>query len=56
MDKLQEMKIEVDKLQKLLEDEQPGLSTWHTFVHERMEKICELYYGYKPSTIKPLKR
>jgi len=50
---IKELKAEVDKLQSLLESEETGCSTWHTFLHERIEKICELYYGYKPSTIKP---
>jgi len=41
------MKEEVNKLQKLLEDEQSGFSTWHMFLHEKMEKLCLLYYGRK---------
>jgi len=52
-DKLKKMKEEVGKLKSLLDAGETGCSTWHTFLHERMENICELYYGYKPSTIKP---
>ena len=44
---IEAMKKEVDMLQKLLEAEQTGLFTWHEFLHEKMEKLCLLYYGDK---------
>lgn len=39
---LDELKTEVDKLQKLLEDRQTGLFTWWDFLAERLNKINEI--------------
>lgn len=36
---------EVDKLKALLDDPQPGLSTWVGFYHETMENINDFWNG-----------
>ena len=40
---LTELKSEVEKLMSLLDDPQPGLSTWHTFVSLRLIAINKAY-------------
>ena len=35
----EQMKRTVDKLKRLLDDPQPGLATWHMFVHECFVEI-----------------
>jgi len=39
---LDELKVEVDKLQKLLNANQVGLFTWWSFLVERLNKIAEI--------------
>ncbi len=45
MDKLEQLKSEVEKLSILLKDPQPGIMCWHGFLKERIESINEIYYG-----------
>ena len=39
---LEELKVEVDKLQSLLKEDQVGMFTWWTFLVESLNKINEI--------------
>lgn len=43
------LKEEVDKLQTLLKDPQPRLSTWQQFLADRMDRLVNIYYA-KPTS------
>lgn len=51
---LNELKIEVEKLSHLLQNPEPGLSTWHRFVGTRLESIAALYKSAKPADDNPI--
>lgn len=44
---LEQLKDNVNKLKQLLDDPQPGLYMWNSFVAERIENIYKLWYGEK---------
>ena len=53
MKDMKKLKEEVKKLNQLLEEDEQGIGMWWAFLDERINNICEMYYGYKPSSIKP---
>jgi len=42
---LERLKESLTKLQALITNPELGLFTWHSFFHDRMREISELYWG-----------
>jgi len=55
MKDIEKFKEEVRKLNKLLDEDEQGIISWWGMLDERMKNLFEMYYGYKPSAIKPNK-
>lgn len=51
---MEKFKKEVAKLQQLVNEDEQGISMWWGILDERMENLFEMYYGFKPSAIKPI--
>lgn len=51
---LNELKEEVERLNRLLQNPEPGLSTWHRFLGTRLGKIAALYKDAKPADDNPI--
>jgi hypothetical protein len=53
MKDMEKFKEEVRKLQSLVNADEQGIGMWWGFLDERMQNLFEMYYGFKPSAIKP---
>lgn len=43
MTRLEAMRDQANKLSALLNDPQPGMITWHQFIHQTMAKLNHVY-------------
>lgn len=54
MKDMEKFKEEVAKLFSLVNEDEQGVGMWWGFLDERMQNIFEMYYGFKPSAIRPI--
>jgi len=47
---LKKVKVEVDKLQSLLKEPEPGIMTWCLMHGNQMQKIADFWYPNKKSS------
>lgn len=47
-ERLRELYDAVRRIERLLDDPQPGLWTWSTFLSDAVGSLCKLWYGRLP--------
>lgn len=56
MKDMEKFKEAVKKLNQLVNEDEQGIAMWWGQLDEQVQNIFEMYYGFKPSAIKPNRR